>query len=386
MKNVEKVLWVVGAAGFLLGIVGLVQRVGGGHMDAGYGTNVPWGLWVAMYAMMVGMSAGAFIFAAVTYAFGLRSLFPAARIALPVALATFVGGMLAIWLDLGHPFRVWKLWLSTGFSSVMGWMAWFYLAYFVVLCLLLWLAVVRRQAEGGTVRALGWAGISLALIFGGGEGALFGVVGARPFWHSGLTPILFIVEGLLSGVALVALAGLLLSDMDERLTATLGRLVLGLLAVAILFEWAEISIGYYASVPAYAESLKLVLFGQFSWVFWGLHVGLGILLPLVLLAAAGRSKGAVALASGLIAFTAISTKLNVVIPGLAVPEMQGLKDAYVGPGLSFEYFPTTMEWFVALWIVASAALVFLASYRVLARLSAIVEYRVGAARPSSTST
>ena len=381
MKSVERVMWVLGGAGFLLGIVGLAQRVGGGHMDAGYGTNVPWGLWVAMYAMMVGMSAGAFIFAAVTYAFGLRSLFPAARIALPVALATFVGGMLAIWLDLGHPFRAWKLWLSTGFASVMGWMAWFYLVYFVVLCLLLWLAVVRRQPEGGIVRVLAWVGILLALIFGGGEGALFGVVGARSFWQSGMTAILFIVEGLLAGVALVALAGLLLTDAGERLTATLGRLVLGLLALAILFEWAEISIGYYASVPAYAESLKLVLFGQFSWVFWGVHVGLGTVLPLVLLAVAGRSKGAVALASGLIAFTALSTKLNVVIPGLAVPEMQGLRDAYVGPGLSFDYFPTTMEWLVALWIVASAVLVFLASYRALGGPSYVAEYRVGA-RPA----
>jgi protein NrfD len=256
-------------------------------------------------------------------------------------------------------------------------MAWFYLAYFVVLCLLLWLAVMRRH-EGGAVRVLAWVGIPLALIFGGGEGALFGVVGARPFWNSGMTPILFIVEGLVSGVALVAFAGLILRGMDETVTTTLGRLVLGLLVLSILFEWAEFSIGSYASIPAYADSQRLVLFGQFSWVFWGVHVGLGMVLPLVLLAAAGRNRGAVAVATALIAFTAISTKLNVVIPGLAVPELEGLRDAYVGPGLSFQYFPTTMEWLVALWIVASAGLVFLLCYRVLARPSAAAEHRAGA--------
>lgn len=367
MKTAEKALWVLGAAGFLLGIVGLVQRVGGGHIEANYGSYVPWGLWVAMYAMMIGMSAGSFIFAAATYAFRLRSLVPAARVALPVALATYIGGMLAIWVDLGHPFRAWKLWLSTGFTSVMGWMAWFYLAYFVVLCLLLWLAVVRRQPEGRAVRFLGWAGIALALVFGGGEGALFGVVGARPFWQSGMTPILFIVEGLLSGVALVTFAALVLQSVDQQAAVKLGRLVLGLLALTILFEWAEISIGLYASIPAYAESLKLVLFGQFSWVFWGAHVGLGVLLPLVLLAAAGQNSGAITVASALVVLTAVSTKLNVVIPGLAVPEFEGLRDAYVGPGLSFQYFPSTMEWLVGVWIVAVAGLLFLVAYRVAAK-------------------
>ena len=56
-----------------------------------------------------------------------------------------------------------------------------------------------------------------------------------------------------------------------------------------------------------------------------------------------------------------------VIPGLAVPEFEGLQDAYTGPGLSFQYFPTTMEWLVSLWIAAVAGLVFLAAYRVAAK-------------------
>ena len=373
MKTAEKVLWILGIASFLIGIVGLVQRAGSGHTAASYGTYVPWGLWVAMYAMLIGMSAGSFILAATTYALGLRDLVPAARLALPIALGTFVGGILAIWLDLGHPLRAWKLLLNTGFGSVMGWMAWFYLAYFVVLCLLLWMTLVRGQPETRAVRILGWVGIALALVFGGGEGALFGVVGARPLWQSGMTPVLFIVEGLLSGVALVTFIALLLGTVEDRAAVKLGRLVLGLLALSILFEWAEESTGYYASIPAYAEGLRLVLFGQFAWVFWGVHVGLGVALPLVILLAAGRSKGMVALATALIAFTALATKLNVVIPGLAVPEFQGLRDAYTGPGLSFQYSPTTMEWLVGMWIVAAGGLVFLATYRVLTRPAGAVE-------------
>jgi molybdopterin-containing oxidoreductase family membrane subunit len=182
-----------------------------------------------------------------------------------------------------------------------------------------------------------------------------------------MTPILFILEGLLSGVALVTFAALLLGTVADKLVVKLGRVVLGLLALSILLEWAEMSIGYYASIPAYADGLRLVLFGQFGWVFWGVHVVLGMLVPLALLSLVGRSRGAVAVATALVAFTALATKLNVVIPGLAVPELEGLQDAYTGPGLTFQYFPTNMEWLVSLWIAAVAGLLFLAVHRLAAR-------------------
>ena len=97
---------------------------------------------------------------------------------------------------------------------------------------------------------------------------------------------------------------------------------------------------------------------------------MGAVLPLVLLLVAASSRGAVALAAALVAFTALSAKLNVVIPGLVVPEFEGLRDAYTGPGLSFQYFPTTMEWLVSLWVAAVAGLVFLAAYRVAAKPAA----------------
>ena len=53
------------------------------------------------------------------------------------------------------------------------------------------------------LRVLGGIGIPLAIALSGGGGALFGVVGARPVWNSGLTPILFLAGGLVSGGALL---------------------------------------------------------------------------------------------------------------------------------------------------------------------------------------
>jgi molybdopterin-containing oxidoreductase family membrane subunit len=61
----------------------------------------------------------------------------------------------------------------------------------------------------------------------------------------------------------------------------------------------------------------------------------------------------------LIAFTFISVRLNIVIPGLAVPELEGLRHAFTGPGLTFDYFPSFMEWLVMCFTISISALIFL---------------------------
>lgn len=371
MKARDRTLWALAGVAFLVGSVGLVQRMLTGPLDVGYGSYVPWGLWVGIYTMLVGMSVGAFFLVSVILGFRIERLAGVVRPALVVAVATFVGGMLAVWLDLGHPLLAWRLYLATGFTSVMGWMAWFYAAYAVVLAVVAWLVIWRgRTSASPAVWRLGVLGVLLAILFGGTEGALFGVVGARDFWNSGLTPILFLVEGALSGVALVTVVALLFGPVTEQVARILGRVVLGALLAAIVVEFAELSIGIYASIPAYAASVDLVLGGPYWWAFWIIHALLGVAVPLALLVFAAGRRWAIAGATALIAATALSTKLNLVIAAQAVPEFEELRAAYTGPGLRFDYFPTLMEWLVTLWILAVVAIVVLVGHWVLSRRSA----------------
>ena len=363
IKTAEAVLWGASGIAFLVGIVGLVQRLTTGHTQAGYGTSVPWGLWVVLYIALVGMSAGAFLLASGILAFRINHLESVVRPALVLSAATFIGGMLSVVLDLGHPLRALRLLYATGFSSVMGWMTWFYTAFFVILVLLGWQVVVKKRFATPLVRALGVIGAALAIVFAGAEGALFGVVGARDFWHSSLTPIVFIVEGALAGVALVTFFSLVLKIIDETAWRTLRWLVLGLLLASIVVQWAEFSIGFYVTNPEYAASLNLVLSGPYWWVFWLIQVGLGIVMPIVLLLLMWKRSTGLVVASGLIALTAIATKLNLVITAQVIPESEEFRMAYTGPGLHYDYSPTSVEWLLTLWIVGLVALVALVGYR-----------------------
>jgi molybdopterin-containing oxidoreductase family membrane subunit len=392
----DTVWWILAIAAFLVGLVGLYQRVTAGHELANYGSYVPWGLWVASYIYFIGLSAGAFLLSTLVYVFRVERLEKIGKLALFTALVTLIAAMFSIWLDLGHPLRAWRLLLRTNFGSMMGWMIWLYTAYFILLVVELWFAMradlvawsdrsglarfltfgqtdVSEAALAGDqskLRILGSIGVPLAVAFHGGVGALFGVVGARAYWHSGLTPIAFLAGALLSGGALLVFLTTIWgpnvgSKEHKELVLFLGQIVLLLLAFDVLLEWAEYSIGLYSSIPAEAESMRLVLFGPYWWAFWAVHIGLGVVVPGLLLIFGRKSLPAVATAGALIAVTFITVRLNIVIPGLAVEELKGLVGAFTGPGLTIDYFPSTMEWLFEVWVAGLAGLIFLIGYRLL---------------------
>ena len=393
-KQSTTIFWILAVAGFIVGGYGLWDRIVNGHVNAAYGSYVPWGLWVAEYTYFIGLSAGAFLLSTLVYVFNVRQFEKVGKLALLTALVTLFAAMFLIWLDLGRPERAWKMVVNTNFRSIMGWMIWLYSTYFILLLAELWFALrgdladwsdhnalarfltfgnrqtsdASRAADRRILRILGSIGVPLAIAFHGGVGALFGVLGSRPYWNSGLTPIVFLIGALLSGGALLTFVAAVFApnrgtEEHRQLMLMLGNIVLGLLAFDVLLEWAEYSISYYAAIPAHIEVLRIILFGQYWWVFWVIHVGLGVVVPAYLLIVGRNSIRNIGLAGLLIAVTFIAVRLNIVIPALVTPEFQGLEKSFTGPGLTFIYFPSITEWLFGLWAASVAVLVFLAGLR-----------------------
>ena len=383
-------LW---AGAMLLGLIGVGERLWFGHRLANYGSYVTWGLWVAMYIYFIGLSAGAFLLSSLIYVFRVERLERVGKLSLLLALITLVMALLSIWFDLGHMGRVWRVYLTPNFSSMMAWMVWLYTAYFLLVVAEFWLAVrpdlVRWAERPGVagrlagalqlgyrdlgaaalrrdhqlLRILGTVGVPLAIAFHGGVGALFGVVGARPYWHSAMYPILFLIGALASGGALLtATVAFFWPERGTRdhqqLVSLLGRMTLGLLLFDLLLEWAEVSITLWGSIPSHVGPLRLLLFGPYWWVFWIVHLLFGALIPIALLAARTQSVRWIGIAATLIAVTFLSVRLNIVIPALAVPELEGLRRAYVDARLSFEYFPSLQEWLLGVFVVALGVALF----------------------------
>jgi molybdopterin-containing oxidoreductase family membrane subunit len=366
-------LWLLWAACLGLGAIGIYQRIAYGHMPAGYGSYVPWGLWIAIYFHGVGIAGGAFVVAALGYILNLPGFrHPAAlRAAIVLAFASMIPALMAVWLDLGHMERAFSILTSPSFTSMMAFNAWMYNAFMGVAALC-WFISYRRQGSGW-LKPLLCLGVLIAIVFPSQSGAFFGVVDAKPYWHSALMPIMFLASAITAGSAMLLLIrGIIGVDSPaghgdatpEAFVAALSRLrkvVLAGLIAYFLFEFAEFSIVLW-NTQTHAPAIELVLFGPYWWVFWIIHLAIGGVAPLLLLLT--RRPGAWMLASLLVAVTFISTRLNVLVPGQAVGEIKGLQEAFSHPRLSYTYHATTMEYLVGLFLVGVGMTVYFIGRRI----------------------
>jgi protein NrfD len=390
--GLKRIFWTTGAVLFMAGLYGWYDRLAYGHLHANYGSIVTWGLWVAAYIYFIGLSAGSFLISSLVYVFDMKRFERIGRLAVFTAVVTLLLALLSIWADLGHMLRAWHVIAYANFKSPMAWMIWLYSTYFALLIVELWFLLRRDMVAGlGTpgfkgrayrlltlgsrdvseasaardrrvVRVLATIGVPVAIMFHGGVGALFGVVAARPHWHSGMFPILFLLSALVSGGALLIVITAIFQDGWRRNRETvlaLGQMVLGLLLLDVLFQISEMLVAFYGGIPGHVEGLKLVMGGPFWWVFWGWQIVLGTLVPVLLLSLATRKDPwSVSVAGLLIAAGFLGVRLNIVVPGLAAEEIKGLSAALASARMTTHYAPSLSEWLLTAGVVGLGLLLF----------------------------
>ena len=123
----------------------------------------------------------------------------------------------------------------------------------------------------------------------------------------------------------------------------------------------------YGAIPGHAAVFEQILSGPFWWVHWIIQFGMGMVIPIILLGLpqTRRSIGWVGLACFLVVISFIGVRLNIVIPQLSVPELQGIPTAYVDSRLTTGYFPSLMEWLASVGIVGLCAILYTLGYQLL---------------------
>ncbi len=358
----KRTLYILGALAVLAGLYGFYSRLFVGERDVNYGSYVTWGLWVAMYLFFAGVATGAFMLATLDHLFNVKLFQGTGKYALWGALVTMPAALITIGFDLGHMERIWKVYLQPNFSSLLAQLVWGYTIFTLVIVLALWLTA--RQRTSLAVKIMMAIGLFLAVFLSGGVGALLGVNASRPAWHVGMLPAQFPVFSLTSGIALMLiLIGWLIPDDGRRAQQLrfLGLAAIVLLVVKAYYLWTDYSLALYTGTPEASQAVNLVLFGRYGWAFWGLQLGLGMVVPLIVLiqpryAQNGLWAGLMGVAV-LIGFAV--ARANIIFPALAIPELEGLLTAFSGPHLNFDYTPSLMEWSVVAGVVGLATLAYL---------------------------
>ena len=353
-----RLLWLII---FIPGIIGFLIKMISGERLTGYGSYVPWGLWIAVYFHAVGISGGSFAAGVIGYLRGIKGLRENLTTTLILSGVSLVTGLLAIWLDLGRPYRAYRVGLSPNFGSMLAFNAWMYVIFLGLVACLLFL-IIHKRPEGKINDSTGWLvpllllGTILSVAYPSQSGAFFGVVDAKPFWSSAILPVLFLTSAIISGTSALLLVQYwlnrqqgVLAHVDENPFLYLRKIILVAIIIYAIAEFSEYSLALWSPVSHLKETIYLIMFGKFWWVFWVVHV-CGTVAGFYLIF---KPQSLHHLATGalVIVISFISTRLNIVIPGQSIPELKGLNEAFTHARLNFHYVPTLIEYLIVMFIV-----------------------------------
>jgi len=362
------ILWIIWIILLVGGAIGVVQRFTGGHLSAGYGSYVPWGLWIGLYFLGIGISGGSFIIGAAGYILGTPGFSKPEelRTAIVLSLAALIPAFVGVGLDLGHTERLIKVLTSPTFTSMMAFNAWMY-NVFVVLAVVSWLLTFRSTSIW--LKPLLVFGAFLSILFPSQSGVFFEAVRTNQFWHSPLLSVLFLASAVALGAAGLLFVRVLTEKSSmgpgavgnfDNATRWLRIIVVLAILVYLAFEFAEFSIVFW-NPGQHSPGVEFLLFGNYWAVFWILHLLLGALVPLALFAS--TSRGLWAFAAFLVTVGFAAARMCILVPGQISGQIPGLQQAFQDARLTYSYHPTSMEYLVGFFMVAVGMAIFYVGMR-----------------------
>jgi Ni/Fe-hydrogenase subunit HybB-like protein len=385
----------------VLGALGAwVYQLRNGLQVTGLNNQVFWGVYITNLITFIGFSYGGALVSAILRLTGAEWRAPITRLAEATALVTLVIGALFIFVDIGHPERVWQFITTPNGSSPLIWDALAVTTYLIATCIFLYLPLIPDMAAVANssgpefkgwrrrlfrVCSLGWRGfpnqnrvlnwgmttmavmiIPIAVTVHSVLSWAFALT-SREGWHSTLFGPYFVIGALFSGVAMVILVVLgfrkaygLESYISQKQIVNLGYIMLTLGLTYLYFTYTELLTAAYPMADKASTLLGLLLVGRYAPQFWFFVVG-GVLVP-VLLVALPRTRNlwGIGTAALLVVFDMWLKRFLIIVPPQAVPLIEGSLG---------HYRPTWVEILITLGGLAAIPLFLMLFFRVFPILS-----------------
>jgi Ni/Fe-hydrogenase subunit HybB-like protein len=362
------------AALSLMGFISFMVSYIEGHQVLGSSNIIPWGMPIVIAIYLIGLSAGSLILSSLTYVFGKEEYRPISRIAVYLAIVLIFGAMVGIALDLGRPEKTWRLFMFFVLNNMRSMFAIngiLYGGYFVIGIVYLGAIFAEKYKF---IKMMGMIAIFWAALVHMGTGAIFGFIATRPIFFSPIKPFEFLAAAMVSGLALlmivvVAIFKFTKKNLNQDIIFSLGRLLLFLIIPLTVMVLVDKLTHLYSPDR---EPIVWLLTGPYSWVFWGLQVGLAYFLPMIILSLPRYSKTlkGVMVAAFSVVIGIFGERFALVIPGTAypLPFYPGKIEGIWGAAGSFPLRP--VELFMSIGIFALMGLFFLLGLKYLELLPA----------------
>ncbi len=317
----------------VIGVAAWIIQLTQGFSTLGVGQEIVWGVYIAAFFFLVGVAGGLMILASLADLDVIPGLKASRRKLLIGSLACFIAAGFMILMDIGQPLRVLNMIFSANVSSPFVW-------DFACLALsvIVGLIYLFSGPKGKVLPVI--AGI-LAFLVIVVEGWILSMSAGGELWQGGMTPVMFLIEGLLAASAVV-----LIGQSAGQVYNWLRRVVMILLPALVVLNLLEMASVAYSGDPDAQAALGLY-FGNLSALFWA-DILIGIVVPFVLLAWAGKNLTVAKTGAALAIVGVFMTKLVVLVAGQALPFMR--------PAVS--YVPTLVEAGGVVGIIGLAGLLY----------------------------
>ena len=316
----------------------------------------PWGLWLGFDVLGgVAMAGGGFIIAAAIYLFNWKKYKPIGRPAILTAFLGYLMAVVALFFDIGHPFRLWHPAIMWQVHSVMWVVAIHVILYTTTLgiesspMLFEKLKMDRAlKAVNGIMIGAVVFGVMLSTLHQASLGAVFLIDSARmsPLWFSNFMPYMFLISAIAMGLAMVSTEAMLSAkafnhEIDDEIFFGLARGILITLIIYLVFKL------YFLIINA---GIGAAFDGSLAANMYLLEIFLGVLLPIGLLASRNirTSLTGVFSVNILVIVGVLVNRMNV-----CIFSMQGYGTARGG-----SYFPSAMEFLLTLGVVSLGIFLF----------------------------
>ena len=289
-ERIFYVLLLLGGAVTAAGLYAAHSMETHGHAITGMTNQVVWGLPHVFAIFLIVAASGVLNVASIGSVFGQALYKPRAPLSGLLSLAMLAGGLTVLMLDLGRPDRVIVAATHYNASSVFAWNVLLYSGMAAIVALYLWTLLERRMNR--YAKAAGIAALIWRFALTTGTGSIFAFLIARQAYQSAVLAPLFIVLSFAWGLAafLIVQAAMYAWNgqaLPEAVRARMARL-LGVFVAAALYLVAVYHLTnlYFAKQAAFEAFILLGRgdpSGLFAPLFWLGYVGLGALLPMLLL-------------------------------------------------------------------------------------------------------
>ncbi len=282
--------WIVISLVFIaVGLFGMIHVfLYGQKYSYGVTREIPWGLLIVGYALLVATSAGLTLISSLGFIWGFKQFNPLVKRTLWLAIAMLIGGFYLLFWDLGGPFKLQilrfiKYFYPFHYTSPVWWMG-FFLAVYMFLLFIEFYFLMNKHYKLTFI--FGLLTFFLAIFSLGNLGSEFSYDITRYFWNGPFLPIDFIISALVTGSIFAIFIQYFSNNRNNSNMHTLislAKILVLFLGIMVFFEIWKILTSIYGHPPMKYEATMMLIDGALAISFWVFGVIIGIIMPVILL-------------------------------------------------------------------------------------------------------